>query len=42
VPVLGILLDELPVKQAAAMAERITGVKKNELYKLALTLKDSE
>ncbi len=39
--VLGILLDELPVKQAAALAERITGVKKNELYKLALTLKDS-
>lgn len=38
--VLGILLDELPVKQAAALAERITGVKKNELYKLALTLKD--
>lgn len=39
--VLGILLDELPVKQATALAERITGVKKNELYKLALTLKDS-
>jgi 16S rRNA (cytidine1402-2'-O)-methyltransferase len=39
--VLGILLEALPVKQAAALAERITGVKKNELYKLALTLKDS-
>lgn len=38
--VLGILLDELPVKQASALAERITGVKKNELYKLALTLKN--
>jgi len=40
--VLGILLDEMPVKQAAALAERITGVKKNELYKMALTLKDSK
>ena len=38
--VLGILLDELPVKQASALAERITGMKKNELYKLALTLKN--
>lgn len=37
--VLSILLEALPVKQAAALAERITGVKKNELYKLALTLR---
>lgn len=39
--VLNILLAELPVKQAAALAERITGMKKNELYKLALTLKEA-
>ena len=39
--VLGILLDELPVKQATALAERITGVKKNELYTLALSLKEA-
>ena len=39
-------LDDFQVAQmvlypAAALAERITGVKKNELYKLALALKDS-
>ena len=36
---LAILLEELPVKQAAALASRITGVRKNELYDLALELK---
>ena len=36
---LTILLDELPVKQAAAIASKITGRKKNELYRLAMTLK---
>ncbi|VAW55728.1 16S rRNA (cytidine(1402)-2'-O)-methyltransferase [hydrothermal vent metagenome] len=36
--VLKILLDELPVKQASQMAAKITGIKKNQVYKLALIL----
>jgi len=34
------LLDELPLKQAVALAARISGGKRNELYALALTMKD--
>lgn len=36
---LKILLDELPVKQAASLAAKITGHKKNELYRLAMMIK---
>jgi 16S rRNA (cytidine1402-2'-O)-methyltransferase len=37
--VLRILMDSLPVSQAAALAAEISGRKKNELYELALRLK---
>ena len=37
--VLGLLLEELPLKQAAALAAKITGGSKNTLYQLALSLK---
>jgi len=33
------LLEELPLKQAVALATRISGGKRNELYALALTMK---
>jgi 16S rRNA (cytidine1402-2'-O)-methyltransferase len=36
---LAILLEELPVKQTATLASKITGVKKNQLYDRALELK---
>lgn len=35
--VLTVLLEELPVKQASALASKITGVKKNKLYQWALS-----
>ena len=38
--ILLILLRDLPVKQAAALAANITGLKKNALYQFALELKD--
>jgi len=37
--VLKILLEELPVSQATALAAKITGLKKNRLYEHALNLK---
>jgi len=37
--VLEILLEDLPLKQAASLAARITGARKNALYELALTLR---
>jgi 16S rRNA (cytidine1402-2'-O)-methyltransferase len=37
--ILNILLAECPVKQAAALAAQITGLKKNALYERALQLK---
>lgn len=40
--ILRILLAECPVKQAAQLAARITGQKKNALYDLALRLKDAQ
>jgi 16S rRNA (cytidine1402-2'-O)-methyltransferase len=40
--VLEILLDELPLKQAAQLAARLTGGRKNTLYDLALTLKQEK
>ena len=34
-----VLVDELPVKQAAKIASKITGLHKNDLYRQALDLK---
>jgi len=38
--ILTILLEDLPVKQAAAMAAKLTGEKKNYLYKMALEMQN--
>jgi 16S rRNA (cytidine1402-2'-O)-methyltransferase len=40
--VLAVLLDDLPLRQAATLAARITGGKKNRLYKRALARRDTE
>jgi 16S rRNA (cytidine1402-2'-O)-methyltransferase len=37
---LRILLDELPVKQAVALAVKLTGEKKNLVYEMALAMKE--
>lgn len=38
---LGILLEDLPLKQAVALAAKITGEKRNRLYQWAVEVKDS-
>jgi len=40
--VLKLLLEELPVSQAAALAAKITGLKKNKLYEYALAFKQGD
>jgi len=35
-----VLLDELPLKQAVSLAVKLTGGKRNELYEMALRLKN--
>lgn len=40
--ILGILLQECSVKQAAALAAQITGQKKNALYERALAMRDAD
>ena len=39
---LAILIEELPIKQAANLAAKITGQKKNALYRQAMALKSSK
>jgi 16S rRNA (cytidine1402-2'-O)-methyltransferase len=38
---LEVLVDELPVKQAVAIASKVTGLNKNELYRRALAIKEN-
>ena len=38
-PILSVLLAELPLKQAVALAVKLTGAKRNDVYTLALELK---
>nr|VFJ60173.1 MAG: 16S rRNA (cytidine1402-2'-O)-methyltransferase [Candidatus Kentron sp. FW] len=38
---LRLLLEELPLKKAVALSARLTGRKKNDLYRLALTMSES-
>jgi 16S rRNA (cytidine1402-2'-O)-methyltransferase len=40
--ILGILLDVLPVKQAATVAAKLTGLPKNQLYKMGLEQRGNE
>lgn len=40
--VLRVLLDELPLKQAVALAAAVSGVRRNRLYQLALTLRGGD
>ena len=37
---LKVLMEDLPLKQASQLAAKITGLKKNQLYKMALELSD--
>jgi len=39
---LKVLLEDLPVKQAASIAAKLTGKRKNEVYNMALALKNAE